>query len=236
MAWAGLILSFLGVFFGAVSAYYAHITYQRDHAPQHGGAAYPGSRHTENRRGSRLWKFGIVAAVFTLAIGVLLIIHPGGSSPRHPLSQPTYSSSPQQSSPVSGGDGSPTSAGWQMQWGPGTLLLSDNVNDNLDDVPPDVTGNAGGGGALLYSGQFVSDSNGVVSWTGNETGTATAAACATLVSTHGVQGVNVMAGHTYCFKTDGGNIAILTPLQATVKQDGSMPTALVRVTTWNSGS
>ena len=87
-----------------------------------------------------------------------------------------------------GAYGSPAPApnvSWSKQWGPGTLLLSDNVYDDLDSVPPDVTGNSNSSNVsvLLYSGQFVSSSNEIVSWTGKESGSPTAAACAALIST-----------------------------------------------------
>ena len=127
---------------------------------------------------------------------------------------------------------------WNKQWGPGTLLFSDNVYDDLDSVPPDVTGNSNSSNTsvLLYSGQFVSSNNEIVSWTGNESGSPTAAACAALISTHGVGAVNVVTGHTYCYKTGGGNIAAIVPTGETVKEGGSVSNVLARVTVWAYGS
>jgi hypothetical protein len=86
MGWTGTILAFLGVFFGGVSAYYARRTYQHDHAKQHksGGNNADWQHRARPVHSSRLWKYGIVVAAFTLLAGVLLIIHPGGSSPPNP--------------------------------------------------------------------------------------------------------------------------------------------------------
>jgi hypothetical protein len=83
MGWTGTILTFLGVFFGGVSAYYARRTYQHDRAKQHkSGGSNPDWQHrARDVHSSRLWKYGIVVAAFILLAGVLLIIHPGGSSP-----------------------------------------------------------------------------------------------------------------------------------------------------------
>ena len=118
-------------------------------------------------------------------------------------------------------------------------MLTDGVYDDLDSVPPDVTGSSGGShsAVLLLTGQFVSSSsNQVVSWTGNEGGSPTAPACATLISTQGVVGVNVVTGHTYCYKTPGGNIAAFVPTRETVNQDGSVSNVLIEATVWKSSS
>jgi hypothetical protein len=91
MGWTGLILSFLGVLFGGVSAYYAHVTYQHDRVKQHqSGEANPDWRYRSgDARGSRLWKYGLVVGSCILLTGVLLIIHPGGSLPPASGSQST---------------------------------------------------------------------------------------------------------------------------------------------------
>jgi hypothetical protein len=127
---------------------------------------------------------------------------------------------------------------WNKQWGPGTLLLSDNVYDDLDSVPPDVTGNSNSSNSsvLLYSGQLVSGSNEIVSWTGKESGSPTAAACAALISTQGIGAVNVVTGNTYCYKTGDGNIAVIVPTRETVKEDGSVSNVLIQATVWKSSS
>ena len=127
---------------------------------------------------------------------------------------------------------------WNKQWGPGTLLFSDNISDDLDSVPPDVTGNSNSSNAsvLLYSGQFVSSSNEIVSWTGKESGSPTAAACAALISTQGIGAVNVVTGHTYCYKTGDGNIAAIVPTRETVQEDGSVSNVLIQATVWKSSN
>lgn len=83
MGWIGAAVSFLGVFFAGVSAYLALRTYQHDRAEQHkGGENNPDRQHRAgDAHSSRLWKYGIVLAAFTLLAGALLSKLPGGSSP-----------------------------------------------------------------------------------------------------------------------------------------------------------
>ena len=236
MGWVGLIVAILGAFFGAVSAYYDHVDHRRaraDHRPDRDAGPHQGLGRSRRRP----WRYVTVAAVCVVLLGIAIAVLPHGSRP-NPALQPSFSPSPLQSSSASTRPSPSASAVWNKQWGPGTLLFSDNVYDDLDLVPPDVTGNSNSSNAsvLLYSGQFVSSSNEIVSWTGKESGSPTAAACAALISTQGIGAVNVVTGHTYCYKTGDGNIAVIVPTRETVKEDGSVSNVLIQATVWKSSS
>ena len=117
------------------------------------------------------------------------------------------------------------------------MRISDNIYVNLDLVPPDVSGDSSGTNVVLYGNQLQSnDNNGfkVVSWTENKNGTANAAACFDLIQTQALSSVKVVAGDTYCYKTNQGNIAIMKALQAPVDNSGNINSALVQATIWSS--
>ncbi len=48
--------------------------------------------------------------------------------------------------------------------------------------------------------------------------------------------MNVVTGHTYCYKTPGGNIAAFVPTRESVNQDGSVSNVLIEATVWKSSS
>jgi hypothetical protein len=114
------------------------------------------------------------------------------------------------------------------------LLFTSEVGVDLDSVPPNVTGQSSNTSLSLFAGVY-QDSNGIVSWTGNASGTATAAACATLISTQGTSSVKPTVGSTICAKTGQGNIAIFTVQRIETDTNDSMTNTLVRGTVWATG-
>lgn len=80
------------------------------------------------------------------------------------------------------------------------------------------------------------DSNFMASWTGNRQGVATAAACAELISTEGVNDVKPVTGDIYCAKPDQGNIAIFVVQQINVDSSGDMTSTLVQATVWTTSN
>lgn len=103
---------------------------------------------------------------------------------------------------------------------------------DLDQVPPNVNGV---GPLTLNSNQY-QDSAFMASWTGNWQGTASAAACAELISTEGVSTVRPVTGDTYCAKSSQGNIAIFVVERINVDSTGAMTSTLVEATVWTMSS
>jgi hypothetical protein len=143
-------------------------------------------------------------------------------------SLPNISPSDQLTSP------SPAPDTWSRQWGPKDLLLTDGVYANLDLVPPNVNANGAGGTFMLYGNQLQGAD--IVPWTGNGSGTPTAAACANLVAALGVETIKPVLHSTYCAKDSAGNMAILVVEKIDLDSDGSMTDVRVQATIWSSSN
>jgi hypothetical protein len=240
MGWAGFIVAVLGTIGTIVGTCVTIAGFRRDRR-EHSQHAMS-NEHADQAQGSRsrwVWPNILALDVIVLAVlaaGIFLITQSHGA-PGRPSGQGTTSSSstkPTSLSPSAGQVSTPSSSAWSKQWGPHSLSFTDNVSVDLDSVPPDVTGDSTPATLDLYGSQLVGNpGTDIATWTGN--GAATAAACATLISTHGVQAITPVAGKTYCSSTAKGNIAILTVQQISVDNSGNMTTASVTATIWSNG-
>jgi hypothetical protein len=147
-----------------------------------------------------------------------------------PSSLPIISPNDQSTSP------SPAPGTWSRQWGPKDLLLTNAVYANLDSVPPNVNANNAGGTFLLYNNQLQGAD--IVPWTGNGSGTPTAAACANLVAPLGMETIKPVLHSTYCVKDSAGNMAILVVEEIDLDPDsyGNMTHVRVQATIWSSSN
>jgi hypothetical protein len=175
---------------------------------------------------------GVIATIVGVVVAIIQFQGPGRSAAG---TQPTAGT--QQSTPASSPTAPPTSpsqGGWShRQWGPGSLLLTALKNVDMDSVPPNVNDPSGlSTDVSLYDNQLQAGGQ-IAPWTG--TGAPTAAGCAEMISTHGVEGVKPEQGHVICLKTGEGNIAILTVQQVETDDSDSMTAVTIRATVWSSG-
>ena len=126
----------------------------------------------------------------------------------------------------------PPSVVWSKQWGQKPLLFTAGEDVNLDQVPPNVNA----AGVLQLNSNMYNDSNFMASWTGNRQGAATAAGCAELISTEGVNDVKPVTGDIYCAKSDQGNIAIFVVQQINTDSSDNMTSTLVQATVWTTSN
>jgi hypothetical protein len=229
MGWTGLILTALGTIATIVGSYYTYATYQQGRDTR---ASADASRHSYRpARRSRWVQINAVitfVALCVLAVGIFLIAQSGG--------QPTQSAGPNPPGPATSSPSNSipaTDSSWSRQWGPGTLLFTVEIAADLDSVPPNVTGQSANDSLTLLSNLY-QDTNGIVSWTGNRSGTATAVACANLISTQGTSSVKPTSGSTYCAKTPQGNIAIITVQRIQTDNSDTMTATTVRATAWTA--
>jgi hypothetical protein len=240
MGWAGFIVAVLGTIGTIVGTCVTIAGFRRDRR-KHSQRAIS-REHVGQAQGSRsrwVWPNILALDLIVLAVlaaGIFLITQSPGAPGRPSAQGTTRSSSTKSASPSPSAEqvSTPPSSAWSKQWGPNALLFADAVSIDLDSVPPDVTGNSTPATLTLYSGQFQENpGSDIATWTGN--GAATAAACATLIRTHGVSAITPVAGKTYCTSTAKGNIAIVTVQQISVDNGGNMTTVLVTATIWSNG-
>lgn len=173
MGWVGLLLTALGTIATIVGSYYTYAGYQRDRG-RRTLTGVPGYDYSPSRRRSRWVQVnGVITflALCILAIGIFLITQSGGQPGQSAGGGHSGPATPSQSATASP-PVSPSSGTWSRQWGPGTLLFTDEVGDDLDSVPPNVTGQSTNDSLTLLSNLY-QDTSGIVSWSGNGTGTAT---------------------------------------------------------------
>jgi hypothetical protein len=135
-------------------------------------------------------------------------------------------SSVAQPGPISSPPPAP-SQGFTRQWGPGTLLITTHPAD-LDTVPPNV--NSTDQDILIGINSELHDDSNLAQWT--STGEPSAASCANLISTQGVQDIKLVKGNVICAATDQGNIAVLTIERVDLDSLGYPDDTLVEATIW----
>ena len=130
----------------------------------------------------------------------------------------------------------PSSLGqWpNRQWGPGTVLMSDLTNVDLDSVPPNVDGVSGSAtDTILQNDALQGTAGGVAAWAGTKA--PTPATCAELISTQGVGSVKPIPGHVICLKTGQANIAILEVRHVDLNSNDDITDVTVQATVWTTG-
>jgi hypothetical protein len=237
MGWAGLIVAVLGTIGTIVGTCVTIAGFRRDRKHSQHAISKEHAGRVQGSRSRWVWPNILALDVIVLAVlaaGIFLLTQSHGE-PGRPSAHGTGRSSstgPASPSTSAGQVSTPPSSPWSKQSGPSALLFSDAVDVDLDSVPPDVTGNSTPATLTLYSGQFQDNpGSDIATWTGD--GAATAAACSTLISTHGVSAITPVAGKTYCSSTAKGNIAIITVRQISVDNAGNMTTVLVTATIWS---
>ena len=223
MGWTGPILSFLGVVFGGVSAYYARVTYRRDRTEEHqGGQAKPNRQYSAGDAcGTRLWKYGLAVAACILLAGVLLIIHPGGSSPSASGTRLTQSS---RGSTSSGGTITPSPP--NLSPSEYMLLWSSSVSISLFDVGG-VTFQQNGAvvtflSDVSYGGTWSTTTGSLDKW--NSASTPSPSDCAHEKGVNTADGTTGAIGAKYCYVNTGspnGPIVVVLTVTGT-SQTGVM--------------
>lgn len=194
----------------------------------------PGERRGKRYLGLPLEIWTVIGVIATIiGVAVALIPHfesgPPGTAQGSATPSPTLRSTSNPSASTS------TSSGqWpDRQWGPGTVLMSDLNNVDLDSVPPNVNGISGvATDTSLYNNVLQGNGEGIAPWTGTKM--PTASACAALISTQGVGGVKPVPGHVICLKTGQGNIAILVVKHVDLDSNDDITDVTVQATVWST--
>ena len=201
-----------------------------------GDAEHPGERPSKRYLGIPLEVWTVIGVIATV-VGVIAALVPhhgsGSSGATGGSTAPTSTVKPT----IHPSTITPTGSGqWpDRQWGPGTVLMNDLVNVDLDSVPPNVNGVSGSATDTILQNDALQDTaGGIAPWTG--TSAPTAAACAALISTQGVGSVKPVPEHAICLKTGQGNIAILMVKHVDLDSSDDITDVTVQATVWSRSS